>query len=70
VVAQKGEDPLDEVVAGQKAVVILGGQVQEIIRVDVPGLEGARHIVVLKKVLPTPRKYPRRPGMPAKRPIM
>ena len=70
VIAQKGEDPTSEVEAAQKAIVTLGGQVKEIRPVAVPGLDSARHLVVLKKVSPTPPKYPRRPGMPAKRPIL
>jgi len=69
VVAQKGEDPRAEVEAAQKAIVTLGGQVREISRLTVPGLEGARHLVVLEKVIATPTRYPRRPGMPAKRPL-
>ena len=69
IIAQKGEDPTAEVEAAQKAIVTLGGRVQEIRPVAVPGLEGARHLVLLEKVSPTPPNYPRRPGMPAKRPI-
>jgi 16S rRNA (guanine527-N7)-methyltransferase len=69
VIAQKGEDPGAEVEAAHKAIATLGGQVQEITPVLVPGLEGARHLVVLKKVSSTPAKYPRRPGMPTKRPL-
>ena len=69
VIAQKGEDPTAEVEAGQKAIVTLGGQVREISRLAVPGLEGTRHLVVLEKVIATPTRYPRRPGMPAKRPL-
>jgi 16S rRNA (guanine527-N7)-methyltransferase len=70
VIAQKGEDPTDEVEAAQKAIVTLGGRVQEIRPVAVPGLEGARHLVVLEKVSSTPPNYPRRPGMPTKRPLL
>lgn len=69
VVAQKGEDPIAEVETAQKAIVTLGGQVQEIVPVSVPGLAGARHLVILEKVSPSPQQYPRRPGMPAKRPL-
>jgi 16S rRNA (guanine527-N7)-methyltransferase len=69
VVAQKGEDPIAEVETAQKAIVTLGGQVQEIVPVSVPGLAGARHLVILEKVSSTPQQYPRRPGMPAKRPL-
>ena len=70
VIAQKGEDPSAEVEAAQKAIVTLGGRVKEIRPVAIPGLEGARHLVVLEKVSPTPPNYPRRPGMPAKRPLL
>ena len=70
VIAQKGEDPTAEVEAAQNAIVTLGGRVKEIQSVAVPGLEDARHLVVLEKVSPTPPKYPRRSGMPAKRPIL
>jgi 16S rRNA (guanine527-N7)-methyltransferase len=69
VIAQKGADPAAEVATSQSAITILGGQAREIVPVAVPGLEGARHLVVLEKVLATPQKYPRRPGMPAKRPL-
>jgi 16S rRNA (guanine527-N7)-methyltransferase len=69
VVAYKGEDPAAEVEADQKAILTLGGRLSEIRPVTVPGLEAERHLVVLEKVSPTPAKYPRRPGMPAKRPL-
>jgi 16S rRNA (guanine527-N7)-methyltransferase len=70
VIAQKGADPAAEVATSQSAIMILGGQVQQIVPVAVPGLEGTRHLVVLEKILATPEKYPRRPGMPAKRPLI
>jgi 16S rRNA (guanine527-N7)-methyltransferase len=69
VIAQKGENPASEVETAQKAIFALGGQIEEIAPVVVPGLDGTRHLVVLKKVSPTPTKYPRRPGIPAKRPL-
>jgi 16S rRNA (guanine527-N7)-methyltransferase len=70
VIAQKGEDPVAEVDAAHTAIVTLGGQVREITPVVVPGLKGTRHLVILEKVSPSPSKYPRRPGMPVKRPLM
>jgi 16S rRNA (guanine527-N7)-methyltransferase len=69
VIAQKGDDPAAEVDAAHTAIVKLGGQVQEITPVVVPGLKGTRHLVILEKVSPSPSKYPRRPGMPVKRPL-
>jgi 16S rRNA (guanine527-N7)-methyltransferase len=68
-VAQKGSDVQAEVEAAEEAVQILGGRIQEVRPVQWPGLQSPRHLVVVRKVTPTPGKYPRRPGMPAKRPL-
>jgi 16S rRNA (guanine527-N7)-methyltransferase len=69
VIAYKGEDPAAEVAAAHRAILAMGGQVREIQPVSIPGLDEARHLVMLEKVTVTPAKYPRRPGMPAKRPL-
>jgi 16S rRNA (guanine527-N7)-methyltransferase len=69
VIAQKGDDPRAETQAAERAIGTLGGRVGEIMPVEVPGLEAARHLVILEKISATPARYPRRPGMPAKRPI-
>ncbi len=68
-VAQKGRDVEREVEAAEPAVNILGGRIQEVRAVRLPGLESPRHLVVVRKVFPTPPAYPRRPGIPGKRPL-
>ena len=68
-VAQKGSDVQDEVDAAGRALELLGGRLLEIRPVWLPGVETAKHLVVVQKVSPTPAKYPRRPGIPAKRPL-
>ena len=69
VIAQKGQSPQAEVKEAANAVGILGGKVKEIVPVAVPGLDAARHLLVMSKVKPTPPQYPRRPGLPAQKPI-
>lgn len=69
VIAQKKGDISSEAALAGRAIGLMGGRVLEIKEVAVPGLEGHR-IIVLEKVSPTPGKYPRRAGMPAKRPII
>jgi 16S rRNA (guanine527-N7)-methyltransferase len=69
VIAQKGENPVGEVEAAQAAFQALGGRLRRVLPVTVPGLAAARHLVVVEKVAATPDRYPRRPGMPAKRPL-
>jgi len=68
-VAQKGSEVEEEVEASKSALKILGGDIEEVRAVRLPGLESPRHLVVVRKVATTPDKYPRRPGMPAKRPL-
>ena len=46
-----------------------GGQFRETIPVQLPGILETRYLVVVDKVAATPAKYPRRPGMPEKRPL-
>ncbi len=69
VIAQKGRHPAEEVKTATRALKMLGGQLDQILPVDVPGLEATRHLVIIRKSKTTPRQYPRRPGLPAKRPF-
>jgi len=68
-IAMKGREVEQEIAAAAGALALLGGQLQTTLPVDLPGLKERRHLVILDKVHPTPDKYPRRPGMPAKRPL-
>ena len=69
VVAQKKGDIAGELEAAKTAIEVMGGRCVARHAVSAPGLEDGRCLVVLKKVAHTPEKYPRRPGVPAKRPI-
>ena len=51
------------------AMEVLAGRMRETRRVAVEGLDDGRVLVVVDKVKPTPAKFPRRPGLPAKRPL-
>ncbi len=68
-VAQKGREVGEELAAAAGAFATLGGELREVRPMHLPGLEGPRHLVIVEKVRPTPERYPRRPGMPEKRPI-
>lgn len=69
VIVQKGQDPADEVKQAAPALRILGGKVKQILPVTVPGLAAQRHVIVIQKIKTTPKQYPRRPGLPAKKPL-
>lgn len=68
-VAQKGVEVADELESAAPAMNVLGGRIKEVKTVQLPQLEGIRHLIVVEKVATTPQKYPRRPGIPAKRPL-
>jgi 16S rRNA (guanine527-N7)-methyltransferase len=69
VLAMKGEDAPAEVQSASHAIQILGGHLQRLIPVTLPGVAEIRHLVVIDKVSATPGKYPRREGIPSKRPL-
>jgi 16S rRNA (guanine527-N7)-methyltransferase len=60
----------EETQSAEYAISILGGRVRRLIEVELQGLAEARNLVVIEKVARTPEEYPRRPGVPTKRPLM
>jgi 16S rRNA (guanine527-N7)-methyltransferase len=69
VLAQKGESAHAEAQLAEKASQILGGKLQHISQLTLPGVAEEHFLVVYKKVAATPAKYPRRTGVPAKTPL-
>ncbi len=67
-VAQKGIAVEEEVARAAPALARLGGRVREIVPVQLPGL-APRHLIVIDKIAPTPASYPRRAGLPERKPI-
>ena len=68
-VALKGPGAAAEAENAQNALAALGGRLVAIKETPVPGRNWAHTLVVLKKTAPTPEKYPRRVGVPEKRPL-
>lgn len=68
-VAQKGAGVEEEVESARPAIELVGGRLRDVQVVLLPGLGDPRHLVVVEKVAPTPHEYPRRTGMPGKRPL-
>jgi 16S rRNA (guanine527-N7)-methyltransferase len=68
--AQKGEDAPAEVQRAEYAITQLGGRVRKLVPVEMRGLAETRYLVIVDKTAATPEKYPRRPGMPSKRPLL
>jgi 16S rRNA (guanine527-N7)-methyltransferase len=69
VVVQKKGDLKTEIDQSQRAIDLLGGSMRGVCPVNIPDLDDGRVLVVIDKVSTTPSDYPRRPGMPLKRPL-
>lgn len=69
-IGMKGAEVEEEIQKSKRAITILGGKIEEIEKFQLPKSDMNRNIVVIRKVNRTPCKYPRKPGTPAKEPIM
>jgi 16S rRNA (guanine527-N7)-methyltransferase len=69
VIAMKGESGPAEAQTAERAMRVLGGHLRQLVSVHLPGVVEERYLVVVDKVAATPANYPRRVGVPAKRPL-
>jgi 16S rRNA (guanine527-N7)-methyltransferase len=67
--AQKGESGPAEAQASEKAIHLLGGHLRQLRKVTLPGVADERYLIVVDKVAATPPQYPRRCGVPDKKPL-
>lgn len=67
--AMKGESGPAEAHQAENAIHVLGGRLKQVVPVTLPGVAEERFLVVADKVAATPNQYPRRPGVPTKKPL-
>jgi 16S rRNA (guanine527-N7)-methyltransferase len=67
--APKGSRVPQEVARSERALAVLGGEVLSVAPLTVPGASHRPRLVLVRKVAPAPEAYPRRPGIPLKRPL-
>lgn len=67
--ALKGPAVTEELEEAKKAIGLLGGRLEKVYEYSVPGTELRHNIAVIRKVSPTPKKYPRRFAMIKKSPL-
>lgn len=70
VIAMKGLSAFEETAAAAKAIETLGGELFCIEEIRLPTLDKPRYLVVVDKLNPTPRSFPRKPGIPSRSPIL
>ena len=67
--ALKGPLADDELRDAERAIYILGGEVEEVFEAQIPYTDLSHKIIIIKKVRQTPQKYPRKSGIAIKTPI-
>jgi 16S rRNA (guanine527-N7)-methyltransferase len=68
-IAQKKGEIDQEINRAQKAIAALGGKLDLIKKIELDEFDDVRYLVIIDKIDSTPSKYPRRPGLPRRRPI-
>lgn len=67
--AYKASAAAEEIQQGGAAIKKLGGKINKTVTMTLPGTDEERNLILIDKVSTTPKKYPRRPGLPSKKPI-
>ena len=68
--ALKGPMLDEEIDEAKRALLVLGGQIEKMLEVEIPYTDLSHRILVIKKIKSTPKIYPRQAGMPRKEPII
>ena len=68
-ISYKSEKITEEMEAAGKAISILGGKVKNQVEFRLPDSDIYRNLFIIEKVKVTPKKFPRKAGLPSKEPI-
>jgi 16S rRNA (guanine527-N7)-methyltransferase len=68
-IAQKKEPLEAEINQATKAIKVMGGKLREVKNIELSEFPDERRLVAIDKLARTPEQYPRRPGVPGKKPL-
>lgn len=68
-ISYKSEKITEERTAAENAIRILGGKIDKQVEFQLPESDIYRNLFVIKKVKATPKKFPRKAGLPSKEPL-
>ena len=69
-ISYKSEKISEEIDTAKNAISILGGKLERQVEFTLPDSDIYRNLVVIKKQKATPKKYPRKAGLPTKEPLL
>ena len=68
-VSYKSNEIEEELASSKKAIFLLGGKLKEVISFQLADTQMGRSFVIISKEKRTPKSYPRKAGMPGKKPL-
>jgi 16S rRNA (guanine527-N7)-methyltransferase len=68
-IAMKGESAATEISAAEGALRLLGGRFVQLMPIELPHVAETHYLVIIEKIAATPHHYPRKPGIPSKKPL-
>jgi 16S rRNA (guanine527-N7)-methyltransferase len=68
-IAMKGVSAAQESGQAEKALRVLGGRLAKLTPIELPHVAETHYLVEIDKVAATPPQFPRKPGIPSKKPI-
>jgi 16S rRNA (guanine527-N7)-methyltransferase len=68
-IAMKGTTAQAEADDSRKALAVLGGRVRGIERIHLPNVNDEHALIIMEKTKATPATYPRKPGIPTRKPL-
>ncbi|AWI07484.1 16S rRNA (guanine(527)-N(7))-methyltransferase RsmG [Clostridium drakei] len=68
-VAMKGPSVDDEIKDGKRAISILGGKIDDVIKISIEDSDLDHNLVIIEKIKETPKAYPRKAGTASKKPL-
>lgn len=66
----KGPNIDRELEEAKNAIKVLGGKIKSVESFFLPDSDIERNVIIIEKVAETPKKYPRKAGLPSKQPII
>lgn len=60
----------EEVEEAEKAITTMGGKIKEIVNFTLPETDMERSLIIIQKIKATPKSYPRKAGVPNKKPLL
>ena len=69
-ICMKGSDIEEELENSRYAINLLGGKIEQVDKFELSNERIGRNIIIVKKLKNTPNSYPRKAGIPAKKPLI